>query len=139
MYVMPGCRFIVSKICAWDQEPHTTKSSTVYKGLKGQTDTSRAYWDADPGLVGPTATAAAAVLLLEKLCCRCFTAISSSCGTCYEKLFLSEMPCSCCIFFVSKILCRLSGLEAGNKLKKRVPGSGYILGMCMYAYKGCKG
>ena len=36
--------------------------------------TSRAYSDGDPGVVRPTATAAA-VLLLEKLCCRCRTSV----------------------------------------------------------------
>ena len=32
----------------------------VHKGFKAYTDTSRAYSDADPGLVCPTAAAAAA-------------------------------------------------------------------------------
>ena len=41
-----------------------------YGVQRAQDTTSRAYSDADPGPVGPTATAAA-VMLLEKLCCRC--------------------------------------------------------------------
>ena len=48
--------------------------------------TSRAYSDADPGLVCPTAAAAAAAaaLLLEKLCYRCRT---TAVVVCYEKLY----------------------------------------------------
>ena len=54
---------------------HATKSSTCTKGSRVR-PTSRAYGDADPGLVRPTAaTAAASVLLLEKVCCRCRTAV----------------------------------------------------------------
>ena len=70
----------------WNQEPHTQHRVRCTKG------TSRAYCDADPGLVGPTATAAA-VLLLEKLCCRCCTAVvvvapatRSSCWTCHVRV-----------------------------------------------------
>ena len=59
--------------CELASRKHTTQSSTCAKGSRA-TPTSRAYRDADPGLVCPTATTAAAVLLLEKLCCRCRTA-----------------------------------------------------------------
>ncbi len=84
---------------------HATKSSTCTKGSRVR-PTSRAYGDADPGLVRPTAaTAAASVLLLEKVCCRCRTAVvvvvapaarSSLCWTHVR-----------CRFFVFK-LCRIS-------------------------------
>ena len=68
-----------------------------YGVQRAQNTTSRAHSDADPGLVGPTATAAA-VLLLEKLCCRCCTAAvvvvapatRSSCWTCHIVEFSSR-------------------------------------------------
>ena len=90
---------------------HTLKtSSTVHKGLKGSTNTSRAYSDVDPGFVGPTATLAD-VLLLEKLCCRCTVVVVVA--------PVSRRSCwTCCRVLVSKKLCRLSRCDAGNIYKK---------------------
>ena len=75
---------------------HKTESSTCTTGSRVRL-TSRAYSDAEPGLVCPTA---AAVLLLEKLCCcryRTQSLLNGSDGTCHL-LFLLDETCQVQIF-----------------------------------------
>ena len=101
---MSGCRFSVFNLCrtlSWEPG-NTTKPSTCTKGLRVR-PTSRAYSDANPGLVRPTAIAA--VLLLEELCCRCRTAVVVVAqGTRSSLCWTQNIRCR---FFVF-ILCRIS-------------------------------
>ena len=71
------------------------------KGARGR-PTSRAYGDADPGLVCPTATVAAVMVREAHCCCRYRTSVQVKLswygGACYEpvtknKLFLFDKTC----------------------------------------------